>query len=88
MANPADDTLDLETPVPAEGSKPWYESHAMWTSLITGVVGFLTILGVPETITSFIGTQFPVVIGAVMSLLSVYGVWANATRKTTLTTGR
>lgn len=83
----ATDELSLETPadVPA---KPWYESHSMWASITTGLVGFLTILGLPQTITGFLQVNLPVAIGAIMSLVGVYGAWAAATRKTTLTTGR
>ena len=88
MAN--ETVLDLEAPVeetPA-GTKPWYESQSMWASIATGLVGFLTILGVPQAITGFLQVNLPIAIGAIMTLVGVWGSWAAATRKTTLTTGR
>lgn len=87
MVDTITDELPLETPAETP-AKPWYESHSMWASIATGLVGFLTILGVPQTVTSFLQVNLPVAIGAVMSLVGVYGAWAAATRKTTLTTGR
>lgn len=84
-----DTVTDLEAPAePEVPAKPWYESHSMWASITTGLVGFLTILGAPQAITSFLQINLPVAIGAIMSLVGVYGAWAAATRKTTLTTGR
>lgn len=87
----AEEPLDLETPLedPAEATeKPWYMSHSMWSSIIAGLLGFLTLLKLPQEITTFIGANYEQVIGAVLSLVGVYGAWAAATRKTTLTTGR
>jgi hypothetical protein len=87
----ADATLDLDAPLedPATPTeKPWYMSHSMWAAIFSGLLGFLTLLKVPQEITTFIGANYESAIGAILTLVGVYGAWAAATRKTTLTTGR
>jgi hypothetical protein len=87
------DELTLEDPIDSPGAepvaeKPWYMSHSMWAAIFSGLLGFLTLLKVPQEITTFIGANYESAIGAVLTLVGVYGAWAAATRKTTLTTGR
>lgn len=83
----AEEPLDLETPLgdPAEPTdKPWYESNSMWASIVSFLVGVLTILGVSPELVAFIGAEFPKVIGLVMTALGIYNAWATLRRKTTV----
>jgi hypothetical protein len=60
----------------------------MWAAIMPALLGFLTILKVPQPLVDAIGATWEQLLGALIVLTGVWGVWAAATRKTTLTSGR
>lgn len=57
---------------PLDGTKPWYQSVTIWSSIVSGIVG---------TYISLIagGAHLPAIPGWVITILSAVGVYGRAT---------
>lgn len=66
-----------------EGSKKWYKSKALWTGVITVLLGLYT--GIDEYVAPQAGFDLPTIPEFVFVLLGAMGIYTRATATKTLT---